>query len=219
MEKEAIIGNVFGKTIYKTSIKNHQYLNNKAKPLIEKFVKEKPGSVAATTDVEGNTNFTNLDDAVDNLHLQEEYSELFDALAFDIKGFMAAKSYDDTKFDINITKAWATYTTKGQNIPSHKHTASHFSCVYYVHNEDMGNIKFEQELYWLDIKDVIDAPLAVCQEVGWMVTNNKNKIVVMRSYSKDKDEISGGGAIAIPKGWITKIEYLEVSYGERSDNR
>tara|TARA_R110000824_G_scaffold7807_2_gene35237 strand:- start:4060 stop:4323 length:264 start_codon:yes stop_codon:yes gene_type:complete len=77
----------------------------------------------------------------------------------------------------------------------------------------------DTETGWLDIKDVIDAPLALCQEVGWMVTSNEDKVVIMRSYSKDKDEVSGGGAIAIPKGWVKKIEYLEVSYGERSDNR
>ena len=44
------------------------------------------------------------------------------------------------------------------------------------------------------------------------------KIVIMRSYSKDKDDVSGGGAIAIPQGWIIKIEYLEVSYGRGSYN-
>ena len=76
----------------------------------------------------------------------------------------------------------------------------------------------DTETGWLDIKDVISAPLATCQEVGWMVRNNDEKIIVRRSYSIDKDEISGGGAIAIPKGWITKIEYLEVSYAERSNN-
>ena len=38
------------------------------------------------------------------------------------------------------------------------------------------------------------------------------KIFIMRSYSKDKEDVSGGGAIAIPKGWIKKIEYLIVSY-------
>ena len=27
----------------------------------------------------------------------------------------------------------------------------------------------DTETGWLDIKEVIDAPLAVCQEVGWMV--------------------------------------------------
>jgi hypothetical protein len=72
----------------------------------------------------------------------------------------------------------------------------------------------DMETGWLDIKDVISAPLSVCQEVGWMIHNNNEKVIIMRSYSKDKDEISGGGAIAIPKGWITKIEYLEVSYGK-----
>ena len=54
--------------------------------------------------------------------------------------------------------------------------------------------------------------LAVCQEVGWMVHNSSEKIIIMRSYSKDKEDITGGGAIAIPKGWIKKIEYLTVTY-------
>ena len=77
----------------------------------------------------------------------------------------------------------------------------------------------DTETGWLDIKDVMSAPLATCQEVGGMIHNNDEKIIIMRSYSKDKDEISGGGAIAIPKVWVTKIEYLEVSYGERSNNQ
>ena len=29
---------------------------------------------------------------------------------------------------------------------------------------------------------------------------------------KDKDDITGGGAIAIPKDWLKKIEYLKVDY-------
>ncbi len=70
----------------------------------------------------------------------------------------------------------------------------------------------DMETGWLETKDILNAPLAICQEVGWMVTNNEKKVVIMRSYSKDKDEDSGGGAIAIPKGWIKKIDYLKVSY-------
>ena len=70
----------------------------------------------------------------------------------------------------------------------------------------------DTETGWLDIKEVVSAPLAVCQEVGWMVTNNDEKVVIMRSYSKDKDDITGGGAIAIPKDWVKKIEYLKVDY-------
>jgi hypothetical protein len=69
---------------------------------------------------------------------------------------------------------------------------------------------------WLDARDTETGWLDI--KVGWMITNTSKKIVIMRSYSKDKDDISGGGAIAIPKGWITKIEYLEVSYAERNQN-
>ena len=73
----------------------------------------------------------------------------------------------------------------------------------------------DTETGWIEIKKVLNAPLAKCQEVGWMVTNNSEKIVIMRSYSvcpEDKEDVSGGGAIAIPKSWIVKIEYLEVIY-------
>ena len=72
----------------------------------------------------------------------------------------------------------------------------------------------DTETGWIDIKDIIAAPLATCQEVGWMVVNNDEKVVVMRSYSKDKDDTSGGGAIAIPQGWIKKIEYLQVGHAD-----
>ena len=79
----------------------------------------------------------------------------------------------------------------------------------------------DTETGWIDIKKVMDAPLAKCQEVGWMVTNNNDKIVIMRSYSvcpEDKEDVSGGGAIAIPKSWIVNIEYLKVSYEQRSES-
>lgn len=72
----------------------------------------------------------------------------------------------------------------------------------------------ETETGWLPVKDIMDASLAVCQEVGYMVVNNDDKIVIMRSWCVDKDDNHGGGAIAIPKGWVTKIEYLSVDYAE-----
>jgi hypothetical protein len=72
----------------------------------------------------------------------------------------------------------------------------------------------DTETGWLPIKDIVNAPLATCQEVGWLVTNSPEKIVVMRSWCADKDDNHGGGAIAIPKGWIKKIEYLTVNYAE-----
>jgi len=54
--------------------------------------------------------------------------------------------------------------------------------------------------------------------VGWMVVKNQEKIVIMRSWCIDKDDNHGGGAVAIPRGWVTKIEYLGVQYAERSKN-
>ena len=72
----------------------------------------------------------------------------------------------------------------------------------------------DTETGWLALKDILNAPLAMCQEVGYMVVNNQEKIVIMRSWCTDKDDNHGGGVIAIPKGWVTKIEYLHVGYSE-----
>ena len=143
MQKEATINSLFGETIYCTNVENN---NETIAKHIESFVKEKPGRTAATTDVTGNTMFTDLEEAKDNLHKDKKYSSLFIKLKKSILEFMTAKGYNPDKFDIHITKSWATYTTQNQHIASHKHTASHFSFVYYVRNNEMGNIRFEKEL-------------------------------------------------------------------------
>ena len=70
----------------------------------------------------------------------------------------------------------------------------------------------DTETGWLSIKDILEAPLAICQEVGWMVVNSDEKVVIMRSWCKDQGDNHGGGATAIPKGWIKKIEYLGVMH-------
>tara|TARA_R110001599_G_scaffold307362_1_gene514066 strand:+ start:180 stop:458 length:279 start_codon:yes stop_codon:yes gene_type:complete len=70
----------------------------------------------------------------------------------------------------------------------------------------------DMETGWVEIKDILKAPLASCMEVGWLVVNNDEKVVVMRSWCVDRDDNNGGGAIAIPKGWIKKIEYLGVTH-------
>jgi len=72
----------------------------------------------------------------------------------------------------------------------------------------------DTETGWIAIKDIIAAPLAVCQEVGYLIVNNEEKVVVMRSWCVDRDDNHGGGAIAIPQGWVTKIEYLQVSHAD-----
>ena len=65
MENKATINSLFGLNIYCTKIENDNQTTAKH---IESFVKEKEGRTAATTDVQGNTNFTDLEEAKDNLH-------------------------------------------------------------------------------------------------------------------------------------------------------
>ena len=77
----------------------------------------------------------------------------------------------------------------------------------------------DMETGWLEVKEILNAPLALCQEVGWLVVNTEEKVVVMRSFSEEKDATGkldqhGGGSIAIPKCWVQKIEYLTVSYSD-----
>jgi len=74
----------------------------------------------------------------------------------------------------------------------------------------------DMETGWLELKDILHAPLAICQDVGWMMVNNPEKVVIMRSWTSEKNDQQGGGAVAIPKGWITHIEYLTVSYGTKT---
>ena len=74
-KKQATINNVFGKNIYQGSVESFEKLNKDIIPHIENFVKEKPGRVAATTDVRGSTQYTNLEEAKDDLHTDEKYKK------------------------------------------------------------------------------------------------------------------------------------------------
>ena len=49
----------------------------------------------------------------------------------------------------------------------------------------------------------------------WLdVVNNDENVVIMRSWCLDRDDNHGGGVIAIPTGWVTKIEYLQVGHAD-----
>ena len=100
MEKETTINTLFGKNIYKATIANYETINENIIPHIKSFVKEKPGSVAATTDVNGNTNFTDLENAVDNLHKKKLYQSLFSALDRNINFYLHTLGYNLDKFNV-----------------------------------------------------------------------------------------------------------------------
>ena len=66
----------------------------------------------------------------------------------------------------------------------------------------------------MENQEVLKAVAVLADKVG---RYHERLMIVERElekHQKDKDEVSGGGAIAIPKGWVTKIEYLTVDYAE-----
>ena len=73
---------------------------------------------------------------------------------------------------------------------------------------------------WTAIEDIVDHEPATCQEVGWLIHYDDNKVIVMRSrIVEEDDELNEGGAhIAIPTTWVLKIEELRVHEETINDN-
>ena len=80
---------------------------------------------------------------------------------------------------------------------------------------------------WMDAMDgvtgcvtlgkMMNAKLATCVDVGWMIRNDDERVTIMGSWCLDPNDKEGGRYIIIPKGWVKKIEYLVESYGEIRD--
>jgi len=73
----------------------------------------------------------------------------------------------------------------------------------------------DMETGWLPIKDMLNAPLAKCQEVGWMIVNNKEKVVVMRSWCVDREDNHGGEGrnVLFVDGhveWVSEDDFSEL---------
>ena len=232
MEEEATINNLFGYKLFQSSIKDYKKINKKITPLIEKFVKEKPGRFATTTDINGKETYTSFDgpEAMDKLHLDVKYNDLFQELNKHIVAYIQALRYDLKKFNINIVKAWSTYTAKDQHIALHRHTASHFSTVYYVRADDMGDLQIEEEQgaklgLYIPPTDQYFSSWNKFNFASYIITAETGKFVIFPSTlmhktldnTKDKPRISISSDILLtmkegvsaehciphPKGWLT----------------
>ena len=64
---------------------------------------------------------------------------------------------------------------------------------------------------WTEIDDILKHECAVAQEVGWLVHNAQEKVIVMRSRIVAEELQEGGAYIAIPNSWVIKIEELKVN--------
>ena len=65
---------------------------------------------------------------------------------------------------------------------------------------------------WTPIAQVLTHKLATVYDVGWMVSEDKEKIIIMGSIcweGPDKKELDGGRFCSIPKSWVNKIWYLD----------
>ena len=65
---------------------------------------------------------------------------------------------------------------------------------------------------WTPIAQVLNHKLATVYDVGWIVSEDKEKIIIMGSIcweGPDKKDLDGGRFCSIPKSWIDKIWYLD----------
>jgi hypothetical protein len=65
---------------------------------------------------------------------------------------------------------------------------------------------------WHSVEDIKKESLATCYSVGWLVRKTDERTIIMSDYSKVDNDEDGGRHIAIPTGWVKKIEYLKVDY-------
>jgi hypothetical protein len=64
---------------------------------------------------------------------------------------------------------------------------------------------------WTNLEDILAHECAVCQEVGWLILNDAEQVIVMRSRIVEEELQVGSSYIAIPQSWILKIEELRVN--------
>ena len=63
---------------------------------------------------------------------------------------------------------------------------------------------------WTNLEDILAHECAVCQEVGWLLSSDEEKVIVMRSREVEEELEVGSSYIAIPQSWVIKIEELQV---------
>jgi len=188
------INNWFGKPVFITKIDNYENINQEIINLLKKDIEPTENQFARTTDIQ----LKETNKFTDNLHTHPNFKNLFYAINQQIEFFLDAHHYNMKIFNAYITKAWATFSTKNQHIASHKHTASHFSMVYYVDAQNQGNIIFEQE----KSKNGMYIPANDKYYKGWSDIN----------YASTKYPSETGGLIIFPS---ELLHYTEENTQER----
>ena len=74
----------------------------------------------------------------------------------------------------------------------------------------------ESDGSWTSVEDILKHECAICQDVGYLVLDNDEKIIVMRSMilKNGTEELphteleEGSSYIAIPKSWVLNVQEL-----------
>lgn len=189
----------FGNPIFITKLDNYQTINREILRVIYDEVKPSETAFATTTDVKA----SDSKEISDSLHHNFNFEKLFNEIQKQIDLFLNINQYKMEIFDTYITKAWATFSTKGQRIASHKHTASHYSLVYYVEAEEQGNVVFEVESalkggmhipardeYYKGWTDINFASVTYPSETGGLIIFPSNLLHRTEENTKERPRIS-----------------------------
>ena len=63
---------------------------------------------------------------------------------------------------------------------------------------------------WHNIEDIRKHNITVCKSVGWVVSKDKERIIIMSTVEGNPNELSGGGVHAIPTDWCVSIQPLST---------
>ena len=207
----------FGNPIFITKINNYQSINEDIKSLINEEIKPTNSQFARTTDIKPDTP---LQEITDNLHTNSKFENLFKEIRKQITLFLTEHHYDLSVFDVYITKAWATFSSKGQHIASHKHTASHYSLVYYVEAEEQGNVTFQEDMwqktgmyvpandnYFTKWSDINFASVQYPSETGGLIIFPSSLLHHTQENTKDTPRISISADVLLTMKEGTKSEH------------
>jgi len=131
--------NFFALTVYKSKINLKE---NERNELIDEITNQKkkrkntdyvPETRAWTGDTQG----------YEYLYLNSKFQNLFKQIEKHVLIYIKKFGFDTNKINIYFQRAWATVSTKNQNISSHDHPQSHISFAYYLKKSKLdGGITF-----------------------------------------------------------------------------
>ena len=131
--------NFFALTIYKSKINLKEDERNE---LIDEIISQKKKS-DNTNYISENRAWTGDTQGYEYLYLNPKFQNLFKLIEEQVLIYVKKFGFNTNKINIYFQRAWATVSSKNQNISSHDHPQSHISFAYYLKKSKLdGGITF-----------------------------------------------------------------------------